>query len=120
MPEMPASLVGRSVCDGNWELMSWDPATGKTTWATMTEDGNTVIRTDLPVQSTLDHNAEVRNSTPDGWNGDWHRIASVPMQLLYDDNIGLNKAIEQGDDKHLSRWLNDSQNRSWRTKTGKV
>ena len=42
------------------------------------------------------------------------------MQLLYDENVGLNTAIQQGDKGYLSRWLNDSDNRAWRTKDGRV
>lgn len=109
-----------AIRDGDWTLIEWDQRTGRTVWLTRDERGRPVMRTDTPVQATLDHNAAVRNATPDGWKGDWHRIASVPMQLLYDDNLGLNKAIQQGDDKYLSRFLNDSDNRAWRTKEGRV
>lgn len=108
-----------AIRDGDWELMEWDPATGRTVWS-MFDGEKTVIRTDTPVAATIDHNTAVRNSTPGGWKGDYHRIASVPMQLLYEENIGLNKAIQQGDDKYLSRWLNDSDNAAWRTKEGRV
>jgi hypothetical protein len=72
------------------------------------------------VQATLDENAAARNSAPSGWKGDYHRIASVPMQLLYDENVGLNKAIQQGDDRFVSRWLNDADNRAFRTRDGQV
>lgn len=108
------------VMDGDWELMDWDAATGRTVWRTYDERGNVVIRTDTPVAATIDANTEARNAAPTGWKGDYHRIASVPMQLLYDDNLGLNKAIQQGDDKYLSRWLNDSDNAAWRVKEGRV
>lgn len=114
-----SAWIARSVRDGDWELVSWDPQTGRTTWA-LQEEGKTVLRTDMPVQATIDENAMARNDAPSGWSGDWHRIASVPMQLLYDDNLGLNKAIQQGDDKYVSRWLNDSDNRAWRVKDGHV
>lgn len=108
-----------AIKDGDWELQSWDPVTGRTTWI-MFDGEKTVIRTDTPVAASIEENLLVRNATPEGWKGDYHRIASVPMQLLYDDNLGLNKAIQQGDDKYLSRWLNDGDNRAWRTKDGRV
>lgn len=117
---MLAGEVARTIRDGEWELLKWDPQTGKTVWLSYDDNGNAVLRTDTPVQATLDHNAAARNAAPDGWKGDWHRVASVPMQLLYDENVGLNKAILNGDDAYLSRWLNDSDNRAWRTKTGRV
>lgn len=108
-----------AVRDGDWTLFEWDPATGRTVWQ-MFDGEKVVFRIDTPVQSTLDENAIARNATPAGWKGDYHRIASVPMQLLYDENLGLNKAIQQGDDKYVSRFLNDSDNRAWRVKEGNV
>lgn len=108
-----------AIKDGDFELMSWDLATGRTVWS-MFDGEKMVIRTDYPVAQTLEQNAVFRNNAPDGWKGDYHRVASVPLNLLYDDNLGLNKAIQQGDDKYLSRWLNDSDNRAWRTRSGSV
>lgn len=116
---MQSARIARTVRDGGWELISWDPQTGRTVWA-MQDGDKAVFRTDTPVAATLEDNARARNAASNGWNGDYHRIASVPMQLLYDDNIGLNKAIQQGDDKYISRFLNDSDNRAWRTKEGRV
>lgn len=116
---MRASGVGREVRDGDWTLFEYDPATGRTVWQ-MFDGQKVVFRVDTPVHQTIEENTAVRNSTSDGWKGDYHRIASVPMNLLYDENLGLNKAIQQGDDRYLSRWLNDSQNRAWRTKSGTV
>jgi len=106
--------------DGDFQLIDWDPKTGRTVWQAYDERGNVVIRTDTPVAASIAENTAARNATPDGWKGDYHRIASVPMQLLYDENLGLNKAIQNGDDAYLSRWLNDSDNRAWRTKEGNV
>lgn len=116
---MNAHAISRTVRDGDFELVEWDPATGRTVWA-MFDGEKVVFRTDVPVAQAIESNLLARNDAPDGWKGDYHRIASVPMQLLYDENIGLNKAIQQGDDAHISRWLNSSDNRAWRTKEGSV
>lgn len=116
---MKSAGLGRTVRDGQWELYEYDPSTGRTVWS-MYDGEKAIFRIDTPVQSTLDENAEARNAASAGWQGDYHRVASVPMQLLYDENLGLNKAIQQGDDKYLSRWLNDSSNRAWRVKDGIV
>jgi hypothetical protein len=107
------------VRDGDFELISWDPKTGRTVWS-MFDGEKTIFRTDTPVAQTLEENAIARNEAKAGWRGDYHRIASVPMQLLYDENLGLNKAIQQEDDAYLRRWLNDIDNRAWRTKEGRV
>lgn len=116
---MRAAALGPTVRDGDWTLHEYDPTTGRSVWA-MFDGEKVVFRVDTPVHKTIDQNAFFRNSTDSGWSGDYHRIASVPMQLLYDENVGLNKAISQGDDRYLSRWLNDSDNRAWRTKEGRV
>lgn len=117
---MRAADLGPAIRDGDgWQLYEYDPVTGRSVW--MLQDGDkTVFRVDTPVQASIDENTAIRNATADGWKGDWHRVASVPMQLLYDENLGLNKALQQGDDRYLSRWLNDSQNRAWRVKEGNV
>jgi len=116
---MKSAGLGPTVRDGQWELYEYDPATGRTVWQ-MYDGEKIIFRIDTPVAATIEENTLVRNATPDGWKGDYHRIASVPMQLLYDENLGLNKAIQQGDDKFLSRFLNDSDNRAWRVKEGTV
>lgn len=116
---MKTAGLGREIRDGDWTLYQFDPVTGRTVWQ-LFDGQKTVFRIDTPVQATIDENGAARNAAPTGWKGDYHRIASVPMQLLYDDNLGLNRAIQQGDDKYLSRWLNDSDNRAWRTKDGRV
>ncbi|WP_454916547.1 hypothetical protein [Xanthobacter sediminis] len=37
-----------------------------------------------------------------------------------DRSLGTGAAIQQGDGRYLSRWLNDAANRGWRTKDGRV
>ena len=108
-----------AIRDGDWELVEWDARSGRTVWQ-MFDGAKMIVRTDYPVAQTLEENAAHRNASPDGWKGDYHRIASVPLNLLYDDNLGLNKAAQQGDDKYLTRWLNSNENRAWRTKDGRV
>lgn len=116
---MFAGGLSREIKDGDWTLLKWDPVTGKTVW-TMEEDGKVHVRTDYPVAKMLEQNAEARNAASAGWSGDWHRVASVPLNLLWDDNTGLMDAHLQGDDRFLKRWLNDSDNVAFRTKEGRV
>ncbi len=116
---MYAGAVGRKIMDGDWMLFSYDPATGRTVWI-MEEGDKTHVRTDYPVASLIDANAQQRNMADKSWKGDWHHIASVPLNLLHDENTGLLEAVTQGDDKHVSRWLNDADNRAWRVKEGAV
>lgn len=106
-----------TIRDGDWTLVDYDHATGRSVWSYF--DGqNQHYRTDYPAQATLDENAIHRNAAQKAWTGDWHRVASIPLNVLYDS--GLTEAMNQHDDKFVSRFLNDSDNRAWRTKDGRV
>lgn len=102
--------------DGNWTLIDWDPASGRTVWH-MFDGEKTVIRTDYPVEATIAENKAIRTEAGSAWKGDWHRVASVPLNIFHDQ---LAEAEKQGDHKFVSRWLNDGDNRAWRTKEGTV
>jgi len=108
--------------DGVWELFDWDPYTGRTVWHYF--DGQTDhFRVDYPVDSLLKQNEIERNESERGWKGDWHKVASVPAPLFFgmgESGDGLLKALKNGDDKWVRRWLNDSDNRAWRTKEGQL
>lgn len=105
--------------DGDWRLFDYDHQTGRSVWVLF--DGNrTTFRTDYPVENLIAENTAVRNSATKAWTGDWHRVASIPLNVLHDEKTGLMKAQAEGDDKYVSRWLNDSDNRAWRTREGRV
>lgn len=104
--------------DGDWTLWDYDFKSGIQKWVKHDERGNLVMRTDYPHEATIDDNAAARAAAGTGWGGDWHRVASVPLPVLYDS--GLHDAQANGDERFISRWLNDSDNRAWRTKEGKV
>ncbi|MCZ7856006.1 hypothetical protein O9X81_05215 [Agrobacterium salinitolerans] len=107
------------ITDNGWTLFDWDAATGRSTW--FMEDGNkTHWRVDYPVEATISENAAIRNVAQKAWKGDYHLIASIPLNILHDENAGLMKAHSEGDDKYVSRWLNDGDNRAWRTRDGRV
>jgi hypothetical protein len=108
-----------TIKDGDWELFEYDYQTGRSVWV-MFDGAMTHFRTDYPVTATIAENEAVRNAASRAWKGDYHRVASVPLNVLHDENIGLLKAHEQGDDAYVSRWLNSSDNRAWRTKDGRL
>lgn len=105
--------------DGDWRLFDYDFQSGRSVWM-LEQDGKTIFRTDYPMQATLAENAAQRNEAERAWKGDWHRIASIPLNVAFDEDLGLMKAHEQGDEKYLSRWLNDGQNVAFRTRGGRV
>lgn len=108
--------------DGDWILYEADAASGRSVWYLPDGDGkgNTIWRTSYPPESIVAENEKVRNEASRAWAGDYHRVASIPLNLVYDKDIGLNDAFCQGDWKHVSRFLNDGDNRALRTKEGRV
>lgn len=103
--------------DGDWTLFDYDVKSGRQVWVLHNDDGSTTFRTDYPVQPTIDINTAQRNMSQSGWKGDYHHVASVPANVFYDQ---LATASMEDDKKYLSKWLNDSDNRAWRTKDGTV
>lgn len=105
------------ITDGDWTLFDHDPVTGRTVWLRDNGDGTMTARTDYPHDALIDENTAFRNAVSGGWKGDYHRVASVPLNIFHDQ---LAEASKQGDDRYLSKWLNDADNAAWRTKAGKV
>ena len=103
--------------ENGFELHEHDYATGRTVWRYF--DGEkTIFRTDYPVENLINTNAEQRSISRNDWQGDYHHIASVPSNVAWDS--GLVEAFSQHDDKHINKFLNDGDNRAWRTKDGQV
>lgn len=106
-----------AIRDGDWELLSWDPESGRSTWI-MERDGKTHLRHDYPVDKLIEQNKIRQNNASSGWKGDWHHVASVPLNMVH--QTGLGEAVTQQDDKWLSKFLNDIENQHFRTKLGSV
>ena len=104
--------------DGDWTLFDWEPKLGRQVWKRENPDGTVTYRTDYEVEPTIDANTAQRNMAAPGWSGDYHHVASIPLNILYDS--GMAQAHTEGDDAVVSRWLNCSENRAWRTKDGTV
>lgn len=98
-------------------LVDHDMETGRTVWSYFDGEKD-IYRVDYPVDNTIKENAEARAEAGTGWKGDWHRIASIPLNVVHAS--GFADAITQNDNKFLSKFLNDGDNRAWRTKEGKV
>jgi len=103
--------------EGDWTLIGSDLKMGRFTWAMQNPDGSTTYRTDYTVDHAVETNLVQRNLAQKGWKGDYHHIASVPLGLFHKE---LATAQSMGDDKFVSKWLNSSDNRAWRTKSGSV
>jgi hypothetical protein len=76
------------------------------------------FRIDFEVAKTLEQNKADFNVAQTGWKGDYVKVASLPHNILH--GSGFDEAINQRDKKFISRFLNDPDNRGWRTKPGRV
>lgn len=103
--------------DKGFTLVDWDAPTGRSIWSYFTGE-KTVYRIDYPVAEMVKANAIERNLAPAGFKGDWHKVASIPLNILHDS--GMAEASRNGDEAFMSKWLNSSDNRAWRTKEGTV
>ena len=95
--------------------MDHDLATGRSVWMAV-QDDRYVFRVDMPLDDIFVANHEAEAETNGKRFADWHRVASVPHHLIYQN--GVNDALSQHDDKWLSRWLNDGDHRKFRTSRG--
>lgn len=105
------------ITDGAWTLIDHDIATSRSVWMTE-QDGQYVFRVDMPLDDIFDQNNDAVIETIGRKFGDYNRVASVPHHLVYQN--GLNEAIEQQDNRWLSKWLNDPDNKKFRTSRGAV
>ncbi|BDU31871.1 hypothetical protein TUMSATVNIG1_24800 [Vibrio nigripulchritudo] len=105
-----------TIQEGTWTLVDHDPMTGRMVWRTE-QDGMTHFRTDYPVDAVIDDNERAFNESLHQRFGDGQRIASIPLNVYFDQ---LHEAHLQGDKQYLSQWLNDPNNRAFRTFKGKV
>lgn len=108
---------GGVLWDGDFALLKYDEMTDTAVWVKDLGD-EWEIRTDhYKVELLLDANAEFEKATHGQKMGDWVRIASVP-NLIVEQN-DLDQALRNGDEKHLSRFLNDPDNAKLRTHRGR-
>ncbi|MBB4347949.1 hypothetical protein [Aliirhizobium cellulosilyticum] len=98
--------------DGDWSLFDYDHQTGRSVWCK--DDGvERVFRIDTPVDHIIRENEFTRNATSGNRMGDWVKIASIPLNHAHHEN--LVRAHTEGDDKFVKRWLNDGDNRAFRS-----
>jgi hypothetical protein len=105
------------VRDGEWTLFDVDQKMRRCVWVKTNPDGSRTFRTDYRVDPIIDDNTAFRNMLNPGWKGDYHRVASIPLNIFHDQ---LAEASRQDDQRHISRWLNDSDHAKFRTKEGRV
>jgi hypothetical protein len=98
-------------------LFDIDPLTGKKEyWHWDDENQRFTIETEQDVTDLLDLNKAQYNDASSSFKGDMHKVASIPMNIYMD----LKQKGIIDDAKKFKAWLNDPDNRYFRTKPGRV
>ena len=81
-------------------------------------DGRTTFNTYQDVEPIIEHNKMMMNEYGDkltpGKRGTWHRVASIPVNVWEQWLSATDQAIEK-DKKLLNKYLNDPDNKFFRT-----
>ena len=93
-----------------------DAFTGITTYFIYDDATDTfVLHKEQDVSGIIELNKTDFNEAPLGW-ADGRRVASIPMNIFWD----LKQKGIADDQAALRRWLNDPDNRFFRTRPGKI
>lgn len=116
---MPAIIVKSSTNDSpiiDSRPFSYDRETGIKTTFHYHEDGGVSFEKTQDAEAILDLNRDTLNASPEGWKGDLHKVASIPIHIYqYLRAEGILK-----DPARMKKWLNDPDNSKFRTKSGKI
>lgn len=96
-----------------------NPDTGITrTWHYNDLTDEATIQTTQDLTAVIEANKRDLAATDEkaNWKGEWHHVASIPESLYYQM-----KAEGKIDDQaYMKKWLNDADNKFFRTRPGKV
>ena len=87
------------------------------TWHYNDETDEATIQTQQDVTDIIEENKQEFNQVDERarW-GEFSRVASIPLSLYYE----LKKEGKLEDQAYMKRWLNDPENRHFRTRPGEV
>ena len=101
------------------KLFDINPVTGtRKMWHYDAEKDEATIETIIDATQIVSDNKDRFNSFDEkaNWKGDMHHVASIPMALFYQ----LKAEGKLEDEAYMKRWLNDPDNRAFRTRPGEV
>ena len=102
----------------NSTLVSENKAIGQKQYWHDHDDGSVTIETVQTVDNVAEDNKATFNQFDEraNWKGDMHKVASIPMSIFYD----LKRKGILDDPAAMKKWLNDPDNRVFRTRPGQV
>ena len=94
-------------------LFDKDPLTGITKYWHVTDKGEYVVETKQDVSAIVERNKNEYKETPNKYR-DVNKVASLPLTVYYE----LKRQGIADDPKAMRKWLNDSDQRVFRTRAG--
>ena len=74
-----------------------------------------IISKEQDVSAIIEQNKREFNDAPERW-GEWTKVGSIPISVYYElERQGITK-----DQEAMKKWLNDPDNRYFRTRPGTV
>ena len=97
-------------------LLNDDSFTGIKTYFDYDADTDeAVIRKEQDMTAISESNKREFNAAPERW-GEWTKVGSIPLSVYYElERQGITK-----DQEAMKKWLNDPDNRYFRTRPGTV
>jgi hypothetical protein len=86
-------------------------------------DGGIVIQTSQDITALIEENKAQYNSTDERkrWGDGWEKIGSIPLSMIQTLNqMGIMKGFAIVDQKKMKAFLNDPENRHFRTRPGRI
>tara|TARA_R110000868_G_scaffold318570_1_gene579301 strand:- start:1610 stop:1912 length:303 start_codon:yes stop_codon:yes gene_type:complete len=95
-------------------LFSHDEATGITKFWHVLGNGEYVVETVQRAEAIVDANKRAFNDAEERWGEKLNRVASIPLSVYYD----LKRKGIADDPARMKNWMNDPDNRAFRTRGG--
>lgn len=86
-------------------------------------DGNVLYvyrTTPRGINEMLEDNRRLLDESDSKRFGDGRIVGRIPLNVLFDPNLGLSNSLREGDQDHIKWFLNKSENRHFRTFRGRV
>lgn len=99
-----------------WKLLDYDPENGVQRWELELDENQSIIKTEyLAENDFFETNKILRDESDNHRWGDGQIAASIPMHIW-----ARNEGLRSGDTDYIKKWLNDYDNRAFRTFKGNV
>ena len=97
-------------------LINDDAFTGVKTYYNYDADKDeAIISKEQDISGITEANKAEFNAAPERW-GEWTKVGSIPLSVYYE----LERQGILNDQKAMAKWLNDPDNRAFRTRPGTI